>query len=824
MSDILERLSTEDLEKLSNDDLESMSDEGLNILSQDESGVRDEAEKAPARLYESPKPSLPSAVLGTTPELLEKQGKWVKSGLLQTAEDYYRELTSPFISGASTFGLGIPKAAAEAQGMKDIMFPEQESILGKAIRIGSEGLGYTIGAGAQLAKQGLRAVAGAGTRLAGKGLLKAATRGAIEGGIMGLVNAPVTGDFLDPEARLKQAVSWAEWGGGIPIAGAGARRIGGFSTGTGSWIAKNIGGVTDATVATIKRLGANRVFDPFKAKADYIATNLMPRIQTKIVDSVKNFTPQIETYARETLGVPESAINTIKRYGTDNVRRIQRAYAGSTDTIHQKIAQGFAGVRDAADKAYGLAVRTMKGDTIKADRFYSTIKTELRRKGWIDFQGNPTSRYKGGLDPIADKMTDLYLDMLTRTGSGKEIIGYGMSKADFSTYRDALGMLLREKPSDIMVMKARAALYNAAENSGMTGIKAARELERKVRVTEKKFLNRNTGNLKAFGEKTLDRFHNLTKDQLRQLKEIEQYTGVTFVDDLDAMTAAKYLDEIGNVDPKTIVSDLVSAKNPNATGLVRTKYSDMLGKDSIANEFDDLMAHFANSDFNIVSDVPGAGGGIYPSRSGMLRSGVANVAKTYYKDVMPHVNRLKNAVSGIGNKFYEEPKEQWSRVGRNVSKAKGETAKRNIAAMMAATLPVAVNTTNSTKTLSEEEKKKFATPETSGDTSGDYMQFEQPTIDDLVRRGKVGKDAAYDEKAKAYSDDLESTFGIPKKDQPLWSWRPSWYRRYKGNIENIPDDLTVKLRMKNGKIQTKKAKDVMRQRKEALERTNSRQL
>ena len=96
-------------------------------------------------------------------------------------------------------------------------------------------------------------------------------------------------------------------------------------------------------------------------------------------------------------------------------------------------------------------------------------------------------------------------------------------------------------------------------------------------------------------------------------------------------------------------------------------------------------------------------------------------------------------------------------------------------------------------------KGLFASAETSGDTSGDYLQLEENTFKDLQDRGKIRKDLhwgevqglgkPYYEVAKAYIADLMATHKIPTMEEAaLWSWRPGWYKKYGGDINRIPED------------------------------------
>lgn len=555
----------------------------------------------------------------------------------------HSELISPILSGGSTFAAGIPKmvAAAQGPGMKEATFPEQQTIPGKILRGASEAVGFTAGLPGRAAMATGSVVGKIAPKLLGKGLGKVAT-----GAATGAVGLAAAGDTL--ENRKEMAKIGGLIGGTIPIAAAGSKAIKGVVTKTGRWMAKNIGGVTDATVGTIKRLGADRVFEPLKSSADYVSQVLAPRLTEKIKQSVQKFTPAVQKFASEKLKIPQSAVETIKKKGVNNVSAIRQKYNDSTDLISQKITTGFQKMEQQADDAYIKAVDSFKGGQINSQKFFNSVQKALRTKGWIDAQGNTTNRYKGGLDPITDKMTDLYLDMRNvTTKAGKKIVGQMMSKEDFFTYRDTLSAMLRDKPSDRLIMQARNALYDSAEKSGMIGIKNARNLEAKAYSMKDRFLDK-TGNIKALGkEQSLDRYHKLSLEQKRLLREIESYTGEKFVDDLEVLSASRYLDKIEQVKPEKVISDLLKSKNPEYTKFIKNQYDDLLGKDAFKDIYDDLMAHFANIDFELVSGTPGAGGGFYPSRSGLIRKGVAGASKQYYKNIEPNISKFgKSIVSG----------------------------------------------------------------------------------------------------------------------------------------------------------------------------------
>lgn len=171
-------------------------------------------------------------------------------------------------------------------------------------------------------------------------------------------------------------------------------------------------------------------------------------------------------------------------------------------------------------------------------------------------------------------------------------------------------------------------------------------------------------------------------------------------------------------------------------------------------------------------------------------------------------------------------------VGKGVSIAAGEVGKK-VAPLIA---PIIAGVTKKGLEKAEEEgllepgiaeaamisqpnKEMFAAVETSGDITGDYVQFEKSTFEELQERGLIDKSLkwkdrkslprdVYDDIAGTYLEYIKDTFKIPTDEEAIiWSWRPGWYKKYKGNVENIPD--SVKVNIKGNKV---KAKTVMRNR------------
>lgn len=217
--------------------------------------------------------------------------------------------------------------------------------------------------------------------------------------------------------------------------------------------------------------------------------------------------------------------------------RIEQQYGGSNGSLVETVKGKLNEQINKAQDSYKKAINGFKGNAINSQEFYQTIQKGLRDKGWVDLQGNPTARFQSGLDPVVDKLTNLYLDLRNApTSAGKRITGQIMSKEDFSTYRDALGAMLREKPSDVLVMGARNALYNSAEKSGMSGIKVARDMEKTAFQRADQFLNRNTGDLKIATEARLSRIGTdkpLSQQEIRHIQELQRYVNHPIISEAD---------------------------------------------------------------------------------------------------------------------------------------------------------------------------------------------------------------------------------------------------------------------------------------------------
>jgi hypothetical protein len=221
-------------------------------------------------------PGVLSTLLNTSPERLEKEGKWVKSGLLKTGEDIYKEGVAPVLEGASTFAGGVPKMIAKAQG-DEMTFPEQETFPGKLLRGASEVAGFTAGAPGRVAKFTGKALEKVAEKTIPKFAGKTLVSKIIQGTGAGSAGMATAGDTLDDRVSKAKA-------GAI---------IGGMTSGAGPIIKKSFDwiGKVGRTVSGIEK----EVFDEASKKgfrnvlkSKYYNKKLPTEIQNRIADNIDN--------------------------------------------------------------------------------------------------------------------------------------------------------------------------------------------------------------------------------------------------------------------------------------------------------------------------------------------------------------------------------------------------------------------------------------------------------------------------------------------------------------------------------------------------------
>jgi len=260
-----------------------------------------------------------------------------------------------------------------------------------------------------------------------------------------------------------------------------------------------------------------------------------------------------------------------------------------------------------ADDAYKQAINSApEGKQIDIRASIEEAGNRLKKLGLITKTGNMTELGKSEIarDSVYGKLLDFYKSADAISGVGKlakkpsltqgqmiNLMKAGketrVNKDQFLFLRDKLNALYKNKPSDIDVSKVANKFYEAGEASGMKGLQAARKLEREVFQIEKK------------------------------------------------------------IDLNKIARDLVKAKNPQWTKSIEAEYKKILGEEGFRDIWDDLMAHFVNTNFELVIETPGKGSSFHPTLLNFIRKGVKGATKQYYQKILPKTERLKGLVKPL---------------------------------------------------------------------------------------------------------------------------------------------------------------------------------
>lgn len=337
-----------------------------------------------------------------------------------------------------------------------------------------------------------------------------------------------------------------------------------------------------------------------KSRPDYLVKDVAPEAQRVFEANVSKFTPEIENYAKNTLKIPDEAIQTIKSKGTKNITNAKNTI-GSTDNIGQKINDGLA-IKDAeVSKAYSNAFSKIKdNDLIPINKTQSAMRGILKKYGYIDNQGNPTSIARPEVldKSIArDRPLDAIFGYYNYMSPGGSFSGAkatsnavgGINKSQWNLFRDNLSKLRREGTARSKeVTGILNALHDDAEKAGIQGIKEARNLARENFNAHEVFKE------SLFKENKLNNFFekSFTQEQKRSLKGLESYIKTPFIEDLKSITASRYLDKIQ--DGKSLdnfVSLVDKAADPKYTVYVRNQLKDLIGQSNADKIIKEVVAH-----------------------------------------------------------------------------------------------------------------------------------------------------------------------------------------------------------------------------------------
>ena len=515
----------------------------------------------------------------------------------------YSEYGAPFAHALSLIAGDIPKAI----GSRDIspagqeayrtLYPEQQTGLGKALRFATSAPAFAVGLPGKAALGAgrlLTAGAAKGTKLlpnflgksfAGKTALRTGEFGASQAAI-----APKEGEDYGKQVGIA-----AGMGAVVPGAGLLAKSVGKGAVGTGTFIAKTFGGITDFSRETIKRLGSARVFDPLKQSAGYLGEVVVPKAKKFISDKVVDAKDRMTLKA---LGLNNEEINNLVRLSPIYKQRLSEVLQGENVNIKRSIE---VIKEDANKRFFSLMKRQNPNQAIDVKAFYNNLKSSLISQGWLTRSGEIAQKY--GRNPVRDQLLDIYgkltTDVKTATGGYAK---YVLNIPEYENIRNALSTAISGNPANdrILFMLGTKIRESAAKTiKGLEGVnKLYSDAEKLIEIENRGVFS------KMLNPERLER-------ELWNLKNIDR---------------------------------------PNQVARIKS----IIGKELT----DDVEAHLVNVDLGLTSARPGAAGGIFPGPSGIKKALLSGVAKKYYRDVYPQTQKVKGlyeALRGGTQNIYQRP-------------------------------------------------------------------------------------------------------------------------------------------------------------------------
>lgn len=527
----------------------------------------------------------------------------IKNVQINPQASLYSEVGAPFVHALSLIAGDVPKAigsrdiSPEGQEAYRTLYPEQQTGLGKALRVATNIPAFVLGIPG---KAGLGAgrilTAGAGQatkyipKFAGKSL---AGRTALRAGEFGASQAAIAPK--EGEDYANQVGTAALTGAGTPAAGLLAKSIGKGAVGTGTFIAKTFGGVTDFSRETIKRLGSERVFDPLKQSAGYIGEVVVPKVKNMISQKIADGRDRITL---RNIGFNDEQINWLGQLSPIYKSKLSEILNGE----NVNIKQGIESIKGDAHKRFSALMSRINPNTaIDVKTFYNNLKNTLDKQGWIDNFGQESIKY--GKNPVRDQLLSIYNNLTravkTETGGYRK---YVLNIPEYENVRNALTTAVSGNlQNDRLLFKLGGKLRESAANTikGLSGI-------------------------------------NKIYSDAERLSEIEGKGLFSKILNPEKMEAE--IAKLRNID------------KPNQIARIKS----VIGK----NLADDVDAHFAVIDLGLVTQRPGVSGGMFPGPSGVKKALLSGVTQKYYKDIYPKTQAMKGlyeALRSRGNKLYKKP-------------------------------------------------------------------------------------------------------------------------------------------------------------------------
>jgi hypothetical protein len=320
-----------------------------------------------------------------------------------------------------------------------------------------------------------------------------------------------------------------------------------------------------------------------RGAADYLTNTVAPTAHKIFQDAVSKFTPEIVNFARK-LKVPESAISTMKKFGTQAVEQSK----GSGDALSQRITKGLEAKNKEVEDAYKTATAGFekKGGVIPLNSTKNAMESLLKRAGYLDKDGIETG--KATRDTLESSPLRKILGYYKDIGDNKNVANsfeWNIFRNNLSKARNA------DKSLSGPIKGILDALHSDGEKAGLTGISKARQLAAKNFAAEDKFTSAN-GEVKSFmQEKGVGKYHTMSGSQKRSVQELANHIGDKgLVDDIEKHSASQYLDKITEGKSLEGFQKLINNAD-NKLGYEKLELENIMGKKNAEDIIKEVNAH-----------------------------------------------------------------------------------------------------------------------------------------------------------------------------------------------------------------------------------------
>jgi len=491
----------------------------------------------------------------------------IGENLKEAAQTTYSEGVAPMLHGLSTAAFGIPKGALNKYSpeLSKKIFAEQETLGGKALRAGSETLGFLRG--------GAVKVGGALTRKI-LGRARPFIQEMAKYGTAGVLQSPE--DIADWKGRAKQGAIAA---GAIPL-GLGAGKI--ISKGA------QAGG---RVIGSVK--GALRKHGKKIMQSDFVRSTLAPKLQQGFDKAFVQFGKPMQEFAKRKLKIAEPIVQYIGKLKPHTISGASAQYGDDVANVVNQVDDALAKQEQQITQLYNQAFRSVpqKKPVLPINKTFRSIKTALKRNGWLDDMGNLTSRAD---DPLQSStlraLASEYRNLRPEQGLQKSQVGR-VTQQQWRNLRDTLTNLYKKDPNQRGTVKSILnAMHREGEQAGLVGIQKARNLF-------VKHLD-DLDNLGKISEGKLSKVFNLDQRTVNGIQRMERSLGIRILEPsrnivahntLNAKLATQKIDDVVLGENEFFAKQLDSALNPAKMKTIRETAKELLGDNALVDDiFNDL--------------------------------------------------------------------------------------------------------------------------------------------------------------------------------------------------------------------------------------------